>query len=227
MKNIHAVSILATLTVLAVNSSRAGETVTGRGLADSGWTHDFTSEQTALTATGRNPYFVLEPGYMMVLKDGDNTLTITVKDKTRKIDNVQTRLIKEKEEKGGKPIEVSDNYFAISSRSNSVYYFGEDSGGAWFAGKDGARFGLIMPGIPLVGARYYQEIAPGVDMDRAQIISTDATVKTPAGVFRNCLKIEETNQLEPGEVEYKYFAPGIGLVQDESLKLVRYGMTSD
>jgi hypothetical protein len=29
------------------------------------------------------------------------------------------------------------------------------------SGEKGARFGLITPGTPLLGARYYQEIAPG------------------------------------------------------------------
>jgi len=84
-----------------------------------------------------------------------------------------------------------------------------------------------MPGIPLVGARYYQEFAPGIDMERTEIVSTGATVSTPAGIFRNCLKIRETNPLEAGETEYKYYAPGAGLVQDESYKLVTYGQRAD
>ena len=39
------------------------------------------------------------------------------------------------------------------------------------AGKDGARFGILMPGEPLLGAKHYQEVAPGVAMDRAEILS--------------------------------------------------------
>jgi hypothetical protein len=120
-------------------------------------------------------------------------------------------------------VEVSNNYFALCRRTNSVLYFGEDAGGAWLSGEKGARFGLMMPGLPLLLARYYQEIAPGVAMDRAEIVSLSETVKTPAGEFRNCLKVEETTPLEPGVREYKYYAPGIGLVQDGALKLVRHG----
>ena len=42
--------------------------------------------------------------------------------------------------------------------------------GAWLADKNdknGAKAGLMMPGKPKVGMKYYQEIAPGVAMDRA------------------------------------------------------------
>ncbi len=35
-------------------------------------------------------------------------------------------------------------------------------------------------------------------------------------------KIEETSPLEPLSKEFKHYAPGIGLVQDGSLKLVRH-----
>lgn len=60
-------------------------------------------------------------------------------------------------------------------------------------------------------------------MDRAEIVSVAATVRTPAGAFRNCLEVEETTPLEPGVRDYKYYAPEVGLVQDGSLKLVKYG----
>jgi len=187
-----------------------------------GWTADFSAEKADLGPTGRNPYFVLEPGYVLVLEDGDAQLTVTVKDETKMIDGVECRVVEEREIEDGKLIEVSNNYFAISKRTNSVYYFGEDAGGAWYSGVQGARFGLMMPGLPLVGAKYYQEIAPGAAMDRAEIVSVTETFKTPAGEFKNCLKTAETTPLEPGEREYKRYARGIGLIQDGSLKLVKY-----
>jgi hypothetical protein len=147
---------------------------------------------------------------------------------------VETRVVEERETKDGKLVEVSRNFFAISRRTNSVFYFGEEVDifkdgkvvgreGEWLAGQKGARFGLMMPGQVLLKARHYQEIAPKVAMDRAEIVGMSATVNTPAGEFKNCLKVEETTPLEPGTKEYKYYAPGIGLLQDGSLKLVRYG----
>src|SRR5690349_18319088 len=38
---------------------------------DGGWTMDFPEERGDLGPTGRNRYFILEPGYRMVLRKGD------------------------------------------------------------------------------------------------------------------------------------------------------------
>lgn len=203
-------------------------------LDDDRWTQTFSVEPGDLASTGRNPFFILEPGWQMVYEGGSERLVITVLDETRVIDGVETRLVEERETKSGQIVEVSRNFFAISRRTNGVFYFGEEVDlyrdgeiagheGAWVAGVGGARFGLMMPGLPLLGARYYQEIAPEVAMDRAEIVSLDATVKCSAGNFEHCLKVEETTPLEAGEKEYKYYAAGIGMVQDGSLKLVRHG----
>jgi hypothetical protein len=61
-------------------------------------------------------------------------------------------------------------------------------------------------------------------MDRAEIVSLDETCKTPAGTFAKCLKVKEGSAIDLMAKEYKYHAPGIGLVRDEDLRLVRYGM---
>jgi hypothetical protein len=95
--------------------------------------------------------------------------------------------------------------------------------GSWLAGRNGAKFGLMMPGVPLLKGRFYQEVAPKVALDRAEIIGLGVTIKTPAGEFKNCLKVEESTPLEPGKKEYKVYAPGVGLVLDGDLKLVKYG----
>lgn len=198
------------------------------------WTSEFRLEPGELVSSGRNPYFSLEPGDRSVLEAGDERLVVTVLEETREIDGVQTRVVEERETRGGALIEVSRNFYAFSRRTGCVFYFGEEVDiyrggrvvaheGAWLAGEGGARFGLMMPGVPLLGARYYQEFAPRVAMDRAEIVSLGETVRTPAGEFRNALKIAETNPLEPGAREYKYYAPGVGLIQDGSLKLVKSG----
>ena len=57
-------------------------------------------------------------------------------------------------------------------------------------------------------------------MDRAEIVSLDETVDTPAGRFERVMKYEETTPLEKAR-EYKWFAPGVGLIQDAELKLVK------
>lgn len=198
------------------------------------WTSAFLTEPDELSSTGRNPYFVLEPGYVLVLEGGGAQLIVTVLNETKKVDGVETRVVEERETKGGQLIEVARNYFAISKRTNDVFYFGEDvdmykdgkitnHDGTWLSGVNGSKFGLIMPGRPLLNARYYQEVAPKVAMDRATIVSVTETVETPAGVFKNCLKVEETTPLQRFVTEYKYYCAGIGMVRDGSLKLVKAG----
>jgi len=187
------------------------------------FTSDFAAEKDALASTGRNPYFILEPGYQLVLEGGGEQLTVTVLDETRVVDGVECRVVEERETKDGKLVEASRNYFAISRRTNSVFYFGEDAGGAWLSSEKGARFGLMMPGLPLLGARYYQEVAPGVAMDRAEIVAVGLTTRVPAGEFKDCIKTEETTPLEPKERGHKVYARGVGLVEEGKLKLVRRG----
>jgi hypothetical protein len=190
------------------------------------FTDTFLEEVKDFASAGVNPFFSLEPGYVLTLEGGGakkEQLTITVLNETRVVGEVETRVVEERELVDGKVEEVSRNYFAISKKTNSVYYFGEDAGGAWLAGEKGCRFGMMMPGTVLLGARHYQEIAPGVAMDRAEVVSLTETVETPAGKFEKCLKVLETNPLEPGTKEFKLYAPGVGLIQEGGLKLVKYG----
>jgi hypothetical protein len=201
------------------------------------WTSDFSSDKDTLTSTGKNPYFILEAGYQLVFEDDNERVEKTVLDETKIVDGVECRVLEEREWKKGKLVEVSRNYFAISKRTNNVYYFGEDVDeykdgkvvghpGSWLSGKDGAKFGLMMPGVPLIKERYYQEVAPKVALDRAETVALNVSIKTPAGEFKNCVKMEETTPLEPGVKEYKLYAPGVGCVQDGDLKLVKYGKVS-
>jgi hypothetical protein len=199
-----------------------------------GWSHEFGEDKADLTHTGRNRYFILEPGYYLALAKGDTRITITVLNETKMIDGVETRVVEETETKGGQPVESTRDYYVISKKTNSVYYMGEDvkmykdgkvtgNPGSWHSGVKGARYGLMIPGTPLVKGRYYQEVAPGAGMDRAEILSVTETVVTPAGTFKNCLKTEETTPLEPDSKDYKLYAPGIGQVSDGNLLLVEYG----
>lgn len=203
------------------------------GLAVRPFTDTFRVERTDLAPSGRNPYFVLEPGHVLVLEGDGGKLTITVLAETRVVDGVTTGVVEEREEKAGKLVEVSRNFFAISKRTNDVYYFGEEVDiyrdgkvasheGAWLSGQDGARFGLMMPGTPLQGARYHQEIAPDVAMDRAEVVSMTRTCETPAGKFEGCLEVEESTPLEKG-LESKFYAPDIGLLRDGKMRLTKHG----
>lgn len=221
-------SILAAMAILvsSITGVQGGET-------KSSWQEEFGISNCNLQTTGRNPYFVLEPGFQLVLEGGDTKLHITVLDETKTVDGVNTRVVEEKEWKDGKLYEVARNYFAICGQTKDVFYFGEDvdfyengkvvkHDGTWLAGK-GNKAGLMMAGMPKVGMKYYQEMAPGVAMDRAEIVSLNETCKTPAGKFSKCLKVKEGNALKMLETEYKYYAPNIGLIRDEDLRLIKYG----
>lgn len=199
-----------------------------------GFTKDFMIDQCTFSNIGSNPFFILEPGFQLVLEgkeEGEDVrLEITVLDETETVNGVVTRVVEEIETKGGELVEVSRNFFAICNETNSVFYHGETTDiyedgeivsheGAWRAGEDGAEPGIIMPGTILKGARYFQEMAPEVAMDRAEIICLDAVLETPYDTFENCLKTEETTPLEPGAKDFKFYAFGIGLIKDGTLLL--------
>lgn len=202
------------------------------------YTSSFRTEDCTFSDTGSNPYFILEPNYRQVLvaneSDAGAELTITVLNETRDVNGTETRVVEERETENGELVEISRNFFAICDETNSVFYFGEEvddyengaivsHGGAWLAGEGDNRAGLIMPGTVLLGAKYYQEIAPNIAVDRAEIIETDGELIVPAGSFDDVLVVAESNPLEPGVEELKYYAPWVGLLQDEDLKLVEYG----
>lgn len=214
------------IALVALVSCAIGAEDAKKAAEDASFRSDFKVDERNLVSTGRNKYFILEPGFQLVLEGkekGKNLrLEITVLAETKKIGNVETRVVEENETTDGKQTEKSRNYFAIDKTTQDVYYFGEDVGGAWQSGEDGAKFGLMMPGTVKVGDKYYQEISKKAQ-DRALNVSVSETVTTPAGTFKDCVKIEETTPLEPGEKEFKYYAPEIGMVKYGDMVLVKYG----
>ena len=205
----------------------------GQNQSSLDWKEAFNLADRKLTDTGESRYFVLKPGFQSILASQDSMLTITVLDETKEINGITTRVVEEREEFKGELSEISRNFYAIDPATDDVFYFGEevnfydkgqivDHHGAWLAYENGNQPGLIMPGHPEVGMKYYQELAPGVAMDRAEVMSISETFKTPAGEFENSLITKESSKIEPG-VETKTYAPGIGLIQDQSMRLVSYG----
>lgn len=196
-----------------------------------GWRDSFTVDKANLSDTGRNAYFILEPGYRLTFEHGKDTLIVTILDETKMVDGVEGRIVEERETSGGQLAEVSRNYFAIDKTTKDLYYFGEDvdeykngkvtgHAGAWLSGVNGARFGLMLPGNPKPGDKYYQEMAPKVAMDRAEIIGVTETAKVPAGTFSRVLHTRESSALEAGS-EDKWYAPEIGLIKDAEFVLAK------
>ncbi len=205
---------------------------------DEGWKDSFSFDSYTMVSTGKNPYWRLNPGRFVVLgsleSGGGEFVVITVLDETEIVDDIETRVVEEREYEDGKLVEISRNFFAMAKKTGDVFYFGEDvddyadgevvgHGGQWRAGTGGARAGLYMPGEPVVGMRYYMEILAGVAMDRAEIFQADAFVETPAGNFERVLIITESSPLEPGIESYKRYAPNIGMIFDDGLELYKHG----
>jgi hypothetical protein len=205
------------------------------------WTSSFNMEDCNFSTTGTNPYFILQPGYRLVfagIEDGEPlNVTVIVSNETKVVgDGIVTRVVEERtvNSETNDLKEITKDYFAICDKSNSVFYFGEDVNnyedgklvdheGSWLHGTDNARAGLIMPGTILLGSRYYQEIAPDIAMDKAEVVSLNQTVNVPAGSFSDVIEMTETNDLEPGINESNLHARGVGQVIDNELELISYG----
>lgn len=200
------------------------------------FTADFRLQDCHFATVGRNPYFPLVPGRLQVLEGKTESgvverLEIRTFFETKVVGGIPTRIVEERHTEDGELVEVSRNFFAHCVENGSVFYFGEEvdiyeggkivrHDGSWRHGANGAHAGVFMPGLPLLGARYHQEIAPEVALDRAEIVQLDGTVETPAGRFRDVLVTDETTVLEPGVVSAKRYSPGTGLVADGVLRLV-------
>jgi hypothetical protein len=129
-------------------------------------------------------------------------------------------------------LEDTYDYFAQDKKGN-VWYFGEDtkawSGtlvsteGSWAAGLSCARPGIVMGANPKVGDSYRQEYLPGEAEDQADVVSLTETVTVPYGTFSGCLKTKEYTALAPGDIENKYYCPGVGLLLSADIGTIDSG----
>ena len=223
--------------------------VSGYAVADEQFTQKFPLASCFFLSVGGNAYFPLVPGRQLYYSnsacvaagkcDELNELWITTERDIKRISlpigrstrPVFARVVEERETEGGELVEISKNYFANCFPSRDVYYFGEDvdiyeegevvsHDGAWLTGRHGALPGIVMPedGF-IVGSRYFQEVAPGVALDRAEHKRVGFSMQLPAGKFDNCLEVEETTTLEPDDIGRKIYCRGVGLVKDDDLEL--------
>jgi hypothetical protein len=204
---------------------------------DKEFTEDFFVDECTFADTGSNTFWVLEPGVELVLEGDEDgveiDVIISVLDETEMVDGVLTRVVEERESEDGELVEVSRNFWALCTETGDIFYFGEDVDdyedgeivgheGAWRAGEDGAVPGIIVPGRFLIGARYFQEMAPGVAMDRAEHSAMGLTVETEAGTFEDCAEVIDSSPLDPGAEDSKIYCPGLGIVVDAELELVEF-----
>ncbi len=205
------------------------------------FSQDFNRAGCTFSTTGSNLYLPLWPGLSVKLageeEDDGETLevesVVTVLSDTELVDGVLTRVVEERESEDGELVEVSRNFMAHCRETGDVWYFGEDvddyedgeivgHGGAWRAGLGGAKAGIVMLGSPVLGARYYQEVAPDVAEDRGEVVGVGGETTVPAGTFTNVLSIVDTDALSPSSANDKRYAPGIGNIKDDELELVEF-----
>ena len=142
------------------------------------------------------------------------------------IAGVQSFVQRDREFEDGLLVEETFDYFAQDTLGN-VWYLGEDvtsfeyddegnligtsTEGAWRAGVNGASPGFIMPADLEIGFNYFQEHAPADEaLDQGTIFAFGEF-----GTFQDVLQVFETTELEPDEREFKYYAPGVGLIRVE------------
>lgn len=174
-----------------------------------------------------NPYLPLRPGTTFIaegIKDGAKERIVTsVSHATKVILGVTCVAVWDRVFSNGKLEEDTTDWFAQDKEGN-VWYFGEDSKdiqngvvtstlGSFVAGIDGAQPGIVMQAHPTVGKSYHQEYYKGKAEDMAQIVSLTGTASVPYGHFNNLIVTKEWTPLEPGAVERKYYAPGVGWIR--------------
>ena len=237
-----ALVVLVTSGLLIASNTVCATAVRERSASDL-FTSEFRlGDCTFLSEGDDNPYFPLTIWHQLVLigeqAEEEVEVQFTVLDETEKIslpdrDSIETRVVEKRVWADGELVEISRHFFAICVETGDVFRFGADvdqfddgeiagHDGAWRVGESGATPGIIMPGSFLLGSRYFQEIAPDVAMDRGENQEIGLTVSVPAGIFLDCVSVQETTPLDRTENRLKTYAPGVGLIADDSLKLVEW-----
>jgi hypothetical protein len=144
---------------------------------------------------------------------------------------VTALVLEEYETVNGNWTETSQNWFT-QTNDGTVCYLGEDTfkpgnpgggaAGSWEAGKNGARAGIMMPPNPTVGQTWMIEDAPNDGaVENAEVAETGVTYTTPAGTFQNTIYIKEDYRSGSWR-SHKRYAPGIGMIYDDGMKLIAY-----
>lgn len=175
-----------------------------------------------------NPYSPFKPGnwweYRAQTPDGVVRDRVEVLDQPRVIVGVTVTTVRDRLWEDGVLVEDTLDWLA-QDRAGNIWYFGEvsksledgvlvDIDGSWEAGRNGAKPGIWLRGLPVAGETYRQEFDPDNAEDMADVVTTHSGVAVPFGNGNPVLKTHEYTALEPGADEYKYYVPGVGLVRE-------------
>lgn len=175
-----------------------------------------------------NPYWPMQPNQRWTYREVDETGTelivhVTVTDQTKTIANgVVARVVRDTVFRGDEIVEDTFDWYA-QHLDGSIWYLGEDTAefengeitsthGSFEAGVDGALPGIALPGDPQPGMQYRQEYYAGEAEDNGEIVSLVEMVDVAYGHFDGVLMTKDTITIEPGVLQYKFYARGVGLV---------------
>jgi hypothetical protein len=181
----------------------------------------------------QNPYYPLTPGLVTRLRgtDGDEHFreTVRITARTRMIAGVRTVVVRDVVWRGdGSLAEATDDWYAADDDGN-VWYFGEDTAtydedgnvesreGSWEAGGDGAVAGIIMPAHPRPSEAARMEFSKGEAEDQAWVVQRLPYVRTPGGRRVHVVRTLEWSRLEPEVVSMKFYARGLGIVEERDI----------
>jgi hypothetical protein len=188
-------------------------------------------DPASFVTTIDNPDLPLAPGARWVYEgsaDGEPEHTeVVVTDQRRDVMGIPAVVVRDTVSVRGQVVEDTFDWYAQDQDGN-VWYLGEDTkeydngevtstAGSWEAGVDGALPGIVMTAHPEVGQAYRQEFYPGQAEDMAEVTAVGATKTVARGNYGDVVVIKEWNPLEPDVIEQKYYAPGIGVIAEETL----------
>lgn len=179
-----------------------------------------------------NTYLPFIPGKVYTYEgqtdEGKETTVVTVTSDKKTILGIDCIVVHDVVSLEGNIIEDTYDWYAQDINGN-IWYLGEDSKeiengvvvgteGSWEAGVDGAQAGIVMPAVPLLGIPYRQEYYFNEAEDWGKVIETGLSLTINYGTFTDCIKTEEWTPLEPEILENKYYAPGIGVIKEVTIR---------
>ena len=189
---------------------------------------DFDSGDFSNPTVINNEWLPLVPGTQFILDGVANRgggllphrVVTTVTDLTKVIDGIPAVVVLDKDFNADVLVESELAFFAQDDGGNvwSLGEYPEEYGNGillgapntWISGLAGAEAGTIMRADPRLGTTWYgQGSAPEIAfLDCGKVYKTGQQISVPS--YENVLVTKETSPLEPGGLQLKYYASGVG-----------------
>ena len=178
-----------------------------------------------------NPYFPLPVGRTLIyrgIKDGQSMVdTVTVTNQTKVIEGITATAVSDVSTHESTVLEKTTDWYAQDA-TGTVWYLGEDTSafnpngtvdtsGSWQSGVNDGEPGIIMESNSQIPDAYRQEYAAGNAEDTAWIVNTSGSITIPLGRVHNVLTSLEFARIEPGVIDQKIYAPGLGIAVERSM----------